>query len=77
MIPDQPERPARYKTLWQHYAIPSENLPDLAQVGISKIAIFAFRCGECQADFHIDKKPYFCPWCGVQFEMVSEFGVRS
>ena len=59
--------------LFMHYAIPSENLPDLAQVGIAKIAIFAFRCGDCQEDFHIDRKPDYCPKCGAYFVMCSEF----
>jgi hypothetical protein len=47
--------------LWMHYAIPSESLPDLAQVGSAKVAMFAFRCGDCKEDFHIDRKPNFCP----------------
>lgn len=60
--------------LLMHYAIPSENLPELAQVGVAKIAIFAFRCRDCGEDFHIDQKPSFCPECGVKFDFVSEFG---
>jgi rRNA maturation endonuclease Nob1 len=58
----------------QHYAIPSENLPALAQVGCAKIAMFAFRCGECGCDFHIDRKPGFCPECGSEFTLETKFG---
>ena len=50
--------------LLMHYAIPSVNLPELARVGIAKIAMFAFRCDGCQSDFHIDERPNFCPICG-------------
>ena len=62
--------------LWMHYAIPSEGLSELAQVGQAHIALFAFRCSECQTDFHIDRKPIFCPGCGELFERESPFGQR-
>jgi len=60
--------------LLMHYAVPSEGLPELATVGVAKVAMFAFRCGECREDFHIDHKPNYCPKCGVYFVMCSEFG---
>src|SRR6267154_1458785 len=63
--------------LLMHYSIPSENLPDLATVGCAKISIFAFRCGSCSADFHIDRKPEFCPKCGIKYAGEREFGAAS
>lgn len=54
-------------TLLMHYAIPSEALTELCSVGIAKMAIFGFHCARCQADFHIDRKPSFCPGCGARF----------
>jgi rubrerythrin len=63
--------------LLMHYAIPNEGLPELATVGLAKVAMFAFRCGVCSIDFHVDHKPNFCPWCGVYFEICSEFGQRK
>ena len=60
--------------LLMHYAIPSDNLPRLATVGIAEIAMFGWRCGECQADFHLDQKPSFCPICGRKFTCEGRFG---
>lgn len=60
--------------LLMHYSIPSENLPELARVGIAEIAIFAFRCGGCSEDFHIDRKPNYCPACGTYFIAERAFG---
>jgi len=54
--------------LKMHYAIED------AQVGVAKVAIFAFRCGECGKDFHIDHRPNFCPKCGVTLEEERYFG---
>lgn len=36
-------------------------------VGVSKVEIYAWRCGWCQADFHIDRVPSHCPMCGTEF----------
>ena len=63
-------------TLKLHYAIPSEGLPELATVGVAHIAIFAFRCGNCDCDFHIDRKPEFCPQCGANFDQEDAFGAK-
>jgi rRNA maturation endonuclease Nob1 len=41
---------------------------------VSDFAIFAFRCGDCHHDFHIDKKPEFCPECGAKFTREVPFG---
>jgi hypothetical protein len=60
--------------LLMHYAIPSERLPDLAQIGVARVAMFAFRCGDCEEDFHMDHKPVYCPRCGVCFTACYEFG---
>jgi rRNA maturation endonuclease Nob1 len=57
-----------------HYAVPSENLPDLAKVGIACVAMFAWRCGDCHVDFHLDRKPRFCPGCGTEFTREVKFG---
>lgn len=54
-----------------HYAIPD------AQVGVCKIAMFAFRCGFCDTDFHIDFTPKFCPNCGLYFAEEKMFGESS
>lgn len=59
--------------LIMHYAVPSENLP-IATVGIAKVAMFAFRCGDCLEDFHIGVKPKFCPECGARFDSERSFG---
>ena len=62
--------------LLMHYAIPSEGLPQLAKVGIAYVAMFAWRCGNCNVDFHLDRKPMFCPVCGTKFTSESTFGRR-
>ncbi len=43
-----------------HYELP-------ATVGISPTRMFAFRCEKCEADFHLDKKPVYCPFCCTRF----------
>lgn len=48
-------------SLFFHYAKDS-------QIGIAKVTIFAWRCGGCQMDFHLDRRPDYCPVCGEQFE---------
>lgn len=63
--------------LLMHYAIPSERLPNLAKVGISYVAMFAWRCGNCNSDYHLDCKPTFCPKCGTRFTSEDVFGRRS
>lgn len=63
--------------LLMHYAIPSERLPDLAKVGIASVAMFAWRCGNCSVDFHLDRKPKFCPVCGTEFTREETFGRRA
>ncbi len=60
--------------LLMHYAIPSENLPELAKVGVAYVAMFAWRCGNCNKDFHLDLKPTFCPVCGTEFTREGRFG---
>lgn len=60
--------------LRQHYAIPSETFPELVTIGCGKSVMFAFRCGACLHDFHIDEKPQYCPSCGAQFTEEQEFG---
>lgn len=60
-----------------HYAIPSEGLPQLAKVGISYVAMFAWRCGNCNKDFHLDLKPSFCPACGTKFTREERFGKEA
>jgi rRNA maturation endonuclease Nob1 len=60
--------------LLMHYALPSERLPDLAKVGIAYVAMFAWRCGNCNVDFHLDRKPGFCPVCGTEFTREEAFG---
>jgi rRNA maturation endonuclease Nob1 len=64
--------------LLMHYAIPSKGLPQLApqlaKVGIAYVAMFAWRCGSCNSDFHLDKKPSFCPVCGTKFTREERFG---
>lgn len=60
--------------LLMHYAIPSEGLPSLAKVGIAYVAMFAWRCGNCNGDFHLDRKPTFCPVCGTKFDSEGTFG---
>ena len=60
--------------LLMHYAIPSEGLPQLAKVGIAYVAMFAWRCGNCNVDFHLDRKPTFCPVCGTKFTSEATFG---
>lgn len=62
--------------LLMHYAIPCERLDNLVTVGIARIAIFAYRCGACSEDFHIDDKPIFCPFCGQRFTGEKPFGNR-
>lgn len=51
-----------------HYAIED------AQVGLSTVAMFAFRCGPCSEDFHIDHRPNFCPKCGHAWKTEGYFG---
>jgi rubrerythrin len=63
--------------LLMHYAIPSEGLPDLAKVGVAHVAMFAWRCGNCNVDFHLDRKPKFCPVCGTEFTTEETFGRRA
>ena len=72
--PAKQSREERRTTLFMHYALPSENLPMLARVGVADVAMFAFRCGACSKDFHIGFKPQFCPSCGIKFETEREFG---
>lgn len=60
--------------LLMHYTIPSEGLPELAKVGISYVAMFAWRCGNCNTDFHLDKKPLCCPFCAARFTKEEPFG---
>ncbi len=54
--------------LLMHYTIPN------ATIGASTQAIHAFRCGDCAEDFHLDKKPQHCPFCGVRFAREVPFG---
>ena len=56
---------AKTARLLMHYAIPSENLPELATIGVARVAIFGFRCEACEHDFHISEMPHFCPFCGI------------
>ncbi len=51
-----------------HYAIED------AQVGLARVAIFAFRCGACSEDFYIDHRPNFCPKCGTKLDREEYFG---
>ena len=68
------EREPQMDDLLMHYAIPSDRLPDLAKVGIAYVAMFAWRCGNCNRDFHLDLKPVFCPTCGAKFDRERTFG---
>jgi rRNA maturation endonuclease Nob1 len=56
-------------TFLMHYAV--ENV----QVGVARVAIFAFRCGDCSDDFHIDHRPNFCPKCGTPWTKERTFGI--
>ena len=53
--------------LKMHYAMSD------VQIGVSRVAIFAFRCVTCSADFHIDHRPNFCPQCGVIIDHEERF----
>jgi len=72
--PPPEKKESQVSRLLMHYAIPSEGLPKLAKVGIVDIAIFAWRCGLCKSDFHLDQKPKFCPECGTEFTGEERFG---
>jgi hypothetical protein len=63
--------------LLMHYAIPSERLPNLAKIGIAYLAVFAWRCAKCSEDFHLDRKPRYCPACGTEFTCEGRFGERT
>ena len=54
--------------LFMHYRVAST-------VGLSKVDIFAFRCKTCSTDFHIDRKPVFCPQCGWKGNTMLRDGV--
>lgn len=46
-------------------------------IGIApNVKIWAYRCSECHADFHIDRVPTFCPNCGIGFRRTDCFPVR-
>jgi predicted amidophosphoribosyltransferase len=49
---------------------------DNVTIGAAKdVTLTALRCGECQADFYIDRaEPEFCPACGSEFNSIAEFG---
>lgn len=64
----EPRRSETVSSIKMHYAIED------AQVGAVKVAIFAFRCGSCDEDFHIDHRPNFCPKCGEKLDREEYFG---
>lgn len=45
-----------------------------AQIGNSKVKVWAWRCEVCEADFHMDNTPNCCPHCGVIFNGEAKFG---
>lgn len=51
----------------KHYTLPA-----------SRIAgpVHAYRCSECEFDFHIDFEPTFCPRCGTLFSTERQMGFR-
>jgi hypothetical protein len=51
--------------------------PPSKQSNCVEIAMFAFRCGTCSEDFHIDFTPSFCPKCGVGFLTERAFGEKQ
>jgi hypothetical protein len=58
-------------TLWKHYTLAGVKL---GAVFIS--AVHGLRCSACYEDFHIDRNPLHCPFCGRKFVGVKPFGVR-
>lgn len=60
--------------LLMHFAIPSQRFPDVAKIGIARVAIFAWRCGSCNVAFYLDRKPAFCPMCRAEFTSEEAFG---
>lgn len=51
----------------KHYA-------EHVEIITSKVLITALRCVHCQADFHIDMEPRYCPNCGTEVSCIIPFG---
>lgn len=45
-------------------------------IGCGKNDVTAIRCSVCNADFHIDRTPGFCPMCGAKFDGEKRFGEK-
>jgi rRNA maturation endonuclease Nob1 len=47
------------------------------EIGVApNVTIYAYRCSECDKDFHIDFVPAFCPKCGQTFLRSGLIGER-